>query len=78
MDAVDVAAAAAAALDGAVLHGMPPSPLVADLTQRHLRGPPERHDGAGTAAAERTTPPAGGAPSTEPPARPEHDPPYRT
>ncbi|MGH4034812.1 DNA translocase FtsK [Actinomycetota bacterium Odt1-20B] len=33
MDAVDVAAAAAAALDGAVLHGMPPSPLVADLTQ---------------------------------------------
>ncbi|GAA4820757.1 DNA translocase FtsK [Streptomyces ziwulingensis] len=32
-DAVDVAAAAAAALDGAVLHGMPPSPLVADLTQ---------------------------------------------
>jgi S-DNA-T family DNA segregation ATPase FtsK/SpoIIIE len=33
MDAVDVAAAAAAALDGAVLHGMPPSPVVADLTQ---------------------------------------------
>ncbi|MEU6826634.1 DNA translocase FtsK [Streptomyces atriruber] len=33
MDAVDVAAAAAAALDGAVMHGMPPSPLVADLTQ---------------------------------------------
>ncbi|MEU9190909.1 DNA translocase FtsK [Streptomyces sp. NPDC048484] len=33
LDAVDVAAAAAAALDGAVLHGMPPSPLVADLTQ---------------------------------------------
>ncbi|OAH14728.1 DNA translocase SpoIIIE [Streptomyces jeddahensis] len=33
MDAVDVAAAAAAALDGAVLHGLPPSPLVADLTQ---------------------------------------------
>ncbi|MFF9127598.1 DNA translocase FtsK [Streptomyces sp. NPDC014889] len=32
MDAVDVAAAAAAALDGAVLHGMPPSPIVADLT----------------------------------------------
>ncbi|MFB0615371.1 DNA translocase FtsK [Streptomyces sp. AGS-58] len=32
-DAVDVAAAAAAALDGAVQHGMPPSPLVADLTQ---------------------------------------------
>ncbi|WP_052489760.1 DNA translocase FtsK [Streptomyces sp. 150FB] len=33
MDAVDVAAAAAAALDGAVLNGMPPSSLVADLTQ---------------------------------------------
>ncbi|MFF8261853.1 DNA translocase FtsK [Streptomyces virginiae] len=32
MDAVDVAAAAAAALDGAVYGGMPPSPLVADLT----------------------------------------------
>ncbi|MFG1808298.1 DNA translocase FtsK [Streptomyces sp. NPDC049040] len=31
-DAVDVAAAAAAALDGAVLHGLHPSPLVADLT----------------------------------------------
>ncbi|MEU6737296.1 DNA translocase FtsK [Streptomyces physcomitrii] len=33
MDPVDVAAAAAAALDGAVLHGMPPSPVVAGLTQ---------------------------------------------
>ncbi|MCX4540938.1 DNA translocase FtsK [Streptomyces sp. NBC_01565] len=33
MDAVDVAAAAAAALDGAVYGGMPPSALVADLTQ---------------------------------------------
>ncbi|MFI1397262.1 DNA translocase FtsK [Streptomyces sp. NPDC020681] len=33
MDAVDVAAAAAAALDGAVLNGLPPSPLVADLTR---------------------------------------------
>ncbi|CAL9547866.1 hypothetical protein SUDANB58_04385 [Streptomyces sp. enrichment culture] len=32
-DAVDIAAAAAADLDGAVLHGMPPSPVVADLTQ---------------------------------------------
>ncbi|WP_051836716.1 DNA translocase FtsK [Streptomyces sp. NRRL F-2580] len=32
MDAVDVAAAAAAALDGAVYGGLPPSPLVADLT----------------------------------------------
>ncbi|MEU6405731.1 DNA translocase FtsK [Streptomyces sp. NPDC046985] len=33
MDAVDVASAAAASLDGAVLHGLPPSPIVADLTQ---------------------------------------------
>ncbi|MGW6270947.1 DNA translocase FtsK [Streptomyces sp. NPDC055060] len=41
MDAVDVAAAAAAALDGAVLHGMPPSPVVADLTQS-VSG--ERHE----------------------------------
>ncbi|GHH37662.1 DNA translocase FtsK [Streptomyces candidus] len=32
-DAVDVAAAAAAALDGAVMNGLPPSPVVADLTQ---------------------------------------------
>ncbi|MFE3638263.1 DNA translocase FtsK [Streptomyces cellostaticus] len=32
MDAVDVASAAAAALDGAVMHGMPPSRVVADLT----------------------------------------------
>lgn len=33
MDAVDVAAAAAAALDGAVYNGLPPSPLVAGLTR---------------------------------------------
>ncbi|CAM5532647.1 DNA translocase FtsK [Streptomyces spiroverticillatus] len=33
LDAVDVAAAAAAALDGAVMNGLPPSPIVADLTQ---------------------------------------------
>ncbi|MEV0847063.1 DNA translocase FtsK [Streptomyces sp. NPDC049954] len=33
LDPVDVAAAAAAALDGAVLHGLPPSSLVADLSQ---------------------------------------------
>jgi S-DNA-T family DNA segregation ATPase FtsK/SpoIIIE len=32
MDAVDIAAAAAADLDGVVMHGLPPSPLVADLT----------------------------------------------
>ncbi|MCQ4045075.1 DNA translocase FtsK [Streptantibioticus rubrisoli] len=33
-DPVDVAAAAAAALDGAVLHGVHPSPVVADITSR--------------------------------------------
>ncbi|WP_330348190.1 DNA translocase FtsK [Streptomyces sp. NBC_00582] len=32
-DAVDIAAAAAADLDGVVMHGLPPSPIVADLTQ---------------------------------------------
>ncbi|MFJ9867986.1 DNA translocase FtsK [Streptomyces sp. NPDC101165] len=53
MDAVDVAAAAAAALDGAVLHGMPPSPLVADLTQ-----------GVSVGDREETTPVP--APSQEP------------
>ncbi|MFF3364213.1 DNA translocase FtsK [Streptomyces misionensis] len=55
MDAVDVAAAAAAALDGAVLHGMPPSPLVADLTQ-----------GVSVGDREETTP----VPPAEPPAKP--------
>ncbi|MFK8849501.1 DNA translocase FtsK [Streptomyces sp. Ac-502] len=42
MDAVDVAAAAAASLDGAVLHGVQPSPLVADLSSS-ISG--ERRDG---------------------------------
>ncbi len=56
MDAVDVAAAAAAALDGAVLHGMPPSPLVADLTQ-----------GVSTGEREPTTP----TPTPVPAARPQ-------
>ncbi|TWV33364.1 DNA translocase FtsK [Streptomyces misionensis] len=55
MDAVDVAAAAAAALDGAVLHGMPPSPLVADLTQ-----------GVSVGDREETTP----VPAPEPPTKP--------
>ncbi|MDX3691838.1 DNA translocase FtsK [Streptomyces europaeiscabiei] len=60
MDAVDVAAAAAAALDGAVLHGMPPSPVVADLTQ-----------GVSVGDQEETTPvPAARSktPQQEPPA----------
>ncbi|MFC9429105.1 DNA translocase FtsK [Streptomyces sp. NPDC056987] len=51
MDAVDVAAAAAAALDGAVLNGMPPSPIVADLTQGVSV---DRKRGAGGRAGERT------------------------
>ncbi|MEV3859750.1 DNA translocase FtsK [Streptomyces sp. NPDC050095] len=56
MDAVDVAAAAAAALDGAVLHGMPPSPLVADLTQG-VGIERERGERTGEAPApERTAP----------------------
>lgn len=57
MDAVDVAAAAAAALDGAVLNGMPPSPVVADLTQgvsadRERSGSPV----PGARTAEKATP----------------------
>lgn len=47
MDAVDVAAAAAAALDGAVLNGLPPSPVVAGLTQgvdRMRKRPEDRED----------------------------------
>ncbi|MFD3583052.1 DNA translocase FtsK [Streptomyces sp. NPDC058683] len=55
MDAVDVAAAAAAALDGAVMHGMPPSPLVADLTQ-----------GVSVGDREDTTPTPVPAPSPSP------------
>ncbi|MFF8292966.1 DNA translocase FtsK [Streptomyces sp. NPDC016309] len=54
-DAVDVAAAAAAALDGAVLNGMPPSPLVADLT-RDVTG-----DRGADARAAQDTRGAGGA-----------------
>ncbi|GHF08966.1 DNA translocase FtsK [Streptomyces fumanus] len=59
-DAVDVAAAAAAALDGAVLHGMPPSPLVADLTQ-----------GVGTGDREPTTPTPTRAPAPAPAPAPQ-------
>ncbi|MER6344614.1 DNA translocase FtsK [Streptomyces sp. NPDC001595] len=57
-DAVDVAAAAAAALDGAVLHGMPPSPVVADLTQ-----------GVRVGDREQTTP----TPTPVPAARPRRE-----
>ncbi|WP_327264750.1 DNA translocase FtsK [Streptomyces sp. NBC_01232] len=71
MDAVDVAAAAAAALDGVVYGGMPPSPLVADLTQGIT---PER-EGAEltapvpTARGERPVPQA--APEAAPEAMPD-------
>ncbi|WP_043728033.1 FtsK/SpoIIIE family DNA translocase [Streptomyces zinciresistens] len=58
LDAVDVAAAAAAALDGAVLHGMPPSPIVADLTQ-----------GVSVGDREETTP----VPTPVPAARPRQE-----
>ncbi|WP_449476271.1 DNA translocase FtsK [Streptomyces abikoensis] len=56
-DAVDMAAAAAAALDGAVLHGVPPTPLVAGLSSGIGQEPAQpgarsRGKGAG-AAAER-------------------------
>ncbi len=56
---VDLAAAAAASLDGAVLHGVQPSPLVADLTSRIRTGPAER---SGVPAARDATPP----PSADP------------
>ncbi|MFI5664388.1 DNA translocase FtsK [Streptomyces sp. NPDC051684] len=55
MDAVDVAAAAAAALDGAVLHGMPPSPLVADLTQG-VSGESTGENSGETATGDRSAP----------------------
>lgn len=64
MDAVDVAAAAAAALDGAVMHGMPPSPLVADLTQGVGADRAEREN---SGPVEEPTPvPAARAKSTRP------------
>lgn len=70
MDAVDVAAAAAAALDGAVLNGMPPSPVVADLTQgvsvdRERAGTPvpgAREAEPGRRPGARSSSPAGGVP----------------
>ncbi|MGW0466016.1 DNA translocase FtsK [Streptomyces sp. NPDC003027] len=64
MDAVDVAAAAAAALDGAVLNGMPPSPLVADLTRDVTaeRAAAVAGDGADAPAAP-SVPPAAPVPT---------------
>ncbi|MEU1439618.1 DNA translocase FtsK [Streptomyces sp. NPDC005786] len=76
MDAVDVAAAAAAALDGAVLNGMPPSPVVADLTQgvsvdRERTGTPvpgAREAEPARRPGERASSPSGGVPDLTKPA----------
>ncbi|MEU6671198.1 DNA translocase FtsK [Streptomyces sp. NPDC046727] len=68
LDAVDVAAAAAAALDGAVMHGMPPSPLVADLTQGVSVG--ERED---TTPVPAPAPEPAPAPAPVPAARPKQE-----
>ncbi|MGY3059648.1 S-DNA-T family DNA segregation ATPase FtsK/SpoIIIE [Streptomyces sp. TE3672] len=69
MDAVDVAAAAAAALDGAVLNGMPPSPIVADLTQgvsveRERQGTPVpgAREGEPASGGGKQQAPSGGVP----------------
>ncbi|MER5888970.1 DNA translocase FtsK [Streptomyces sp. NPDC001941] len=82
MDAVDVAAAAAAALDGAVLNGMPPSPVVADLT-RDVTADRERARAMAAEAAaakqdqdeEREAPEEGGAAAPVPPSRAADRPP---
>ncbi|MEU3451535.1 DNA translocase FtsK [Streptomyces thermolilacinus] len=50
LDAVDLAAAAAADLDGAVLNGISPSPLVADLTRDVTSERDQSAAGAGTGA----------------------------
>ncbi|MDX3117338.1 DNA translocase FtsK [Streptomyces scabiei] len=62
MDAVDIAAAAAADLDGAVLHGMPPSRIVADLTQ-----------GVSAGDGEPTTPTPVPTPVPAPASRPRQE-----
>ncbi|MGW7458564.1 DNA translocase FtsK [Streptomyces sp. NPDC054797] len=69
MDAVDVAAAAAAALDGVVYGGMPPSPLVADLTQGITveREGVEPTAPVPTARGERSVPAAAAAAPAEEP-----------
>ncbi|MFF1276473.1 DNA translocase FtsK [Streptomyces marokkonensis] len=89
MDAVDVAAAAAAALDGAVLHGMPPSPVVADLTQGVSTGDREpttptpvpaarpQQDGPKAEKRKQDKPPAGVLDMTKEPPREPRDLPAR-
>ncbi|RSO34087.1 cell division protein FtsK [Streptomyces sp. WAC 06725] len=61
MDAVDVAAAAAASLDGAVLHGVQPSPLVADLSSGISGERDEAQDTSGRPSDSGSVPPARGA-----------------
>lgn len=63
-DAVDIAAAAAAALDGAVLNGMPPSPVVADLT--HGVSADRTRDGERARPGERTRGTSAGRPGAGP------------
>ncbi|MFF4699223.1 DNA translocase FtsK [Streptomyces chattanoogensis] len=65
MDAVDVAAAAAAALDGAVLHGVQPSPLVAGLSSGISGERGDYEDAEDTKGESGAVPPAREA---EPPA----------
>ncbi|MFG3260210.1 DNA translocase FtsK [Streptomyces sp. NPDC048172] len=60
LDAVDVAAAAAASLDGAVLHGVQPSPLVADLTSSVSAGREKAGAGADAGAPGAGVPGARG------------------
>ncbi|MEU9193632.1 DNA translocase FtsK [Streptomyces hundungensis] len=68
LDPVDVAAAAAAALDGAVLNGLPPSPVVADLTQGVTGDREKEPTPLPTARAAETAPPK--APKATPGAPP--------
>ncbi len=73
-DAVDLAAAAAVDLDGAVLHGVQPSPLIAGLssgirqdTEQTLPVPSGRDDTAPTVAVPDLTKPAPEPPAGLPP-----------
>ncbi|MEV6952989.1 DNA translocase FtsK [Streptomyces sp. NPDC051183] len=74
MDAIDVAAAAAAALDGVVYGGMPPSPLVADLTHgiSAERGGVEITAPVPPAREETPRAPAASAPAAPAAAEPPH------
>ncbi|MEU1627841.1 DNA translocase FtsK [Streptomyces sp. NPDC020096] len=74
-DPVDVAAAAAAALDGAVLHGVHPSPVVADITSRISMVKSGQGSAVPAARAEESVPPADAVPDlTKKPAPPAADP----